>query len=283
MSDDILELRPGPRALSAFVFGFVRRRDRRGGDVVRILPETRSSIQVFRADHYWVREDDGPWRRIPRTALWGPRLSSAYGFARRDLDVYAVGLTAAGVRALTGKPAAQYFSAHAELPDGPVAVAAARGLDRSLGFDEWIVVMNAALHAAFEGAAPSPIAGAADALAANGSVAAAAARLGLSERHFRRVFAAEHGASPKAWQRVLRFNAVLKALHPRPWEPPGAADPAGAFADQAHLIREFCAFAGVTPAAYTRMKKRHGDRTLRSIVVEGVPPPVITDVVTTQI
>ena len=273
MNDDILELRPPPRDLSSFVFGFVRRCDRRGGDVVRILPEPRSSIQIFRADPFWVREDDGPWRCVPRVALWGPRLSPAYGFARRDLDVYAVGLTAAGVRAATQRPAADYFAGHAPLPDGPLAAAAAGALDRSTGFDAWIDFMSDALRAAFRDAAPSPIAGAADALAAEGTVAAAAARLGLSERQFRRLFAAEYGAAPKAWQRVLRFNAVLKALHPRPWETARGVDPAGAYADQAHLIREFCAFAGITPAAYVRNKTRHGDRIIRSIVVDGVAPP----------
>lgn len=273
MTDDILELRPASGRLSQCVVGFVRRRDRRGGDVVRILPEPRSSIQAFRADPYWVREDHGRWMQIPRIALWGPRLRPAYGFARRDLDVYAVGLTASGVRALTGRPTASFLEEYAPLHDDRVGEAARRALDGSCGFEEWIVAMEDAIGAACADATPSPIESAVLSLASDGSVAAAAARLSLSERHFRRAFAAEHGAAPKVWQRVMRFNSVLKALHPRPWEAPDEANPLAAYADQAHLIREFCAFAGITPAAYARNKRRLGDRILRSIVVDDVDPP----------
>lgn len=272
MTDDIMELRLPPRSLSAGVFGFVRRRDDRGGDVVRILPEIRSSIQIFRADPYWVREDEGPWRCVPRAALWGPRLFPAYGFARKTIDVYAVGLTPAGVRALTARPCANFLCAHAS-PPAPVAAAADAGLYPALSFDSWVALMTDALAAALCSAPPPPpAASAVSALDPADTIADAAQRFGVSERQFRRLFLAEHGATPKAYQRVLRFDAALRTMHPRPWEPAGPDGRSG-YADQAHLIREFCEFAGVTPAAYTRAKQRQGDRILRSIVVDDVAPP----------
>ncbi|MBY0422657.1 MAG: AraC family transcriptional regulator [Parvularculaceae bacterium] len=275
MTEDILELRRPAAELAPFVFGFVRRRDNRGGAVVRLLPEARASIQIFRADPYWVREDEGPWREVPRAAIWGPRLTPGFGYARSALDVYAAGLTPAGVRALCGRPQADYFEAHAPPPEGAVANAAVCAFDPALGFDDWIAIISDAWRACVATApAPPPIATAAEAFPVDEPIAEVAARFGYSERHFRRAFAAEFGAAPKAWQRVRRFDEILKRLHPRPWERPSGDDAADAFADQAHLIREFCAFAGVTPAAYARDKRQSGDRILRSIVVDGVAPPL---------
>ena len=93
-----LTLVPPPPDLAPGLFGFVRRIDPGCGGVVRILPEIRSSIQVHAADPYWVREQapDGPWRQGPRVSLWGPRHDWGWGYARRDVSAYAVGLTPAG-------------------------------------------------------------------------------------------------------------------------------------------------------------------------------------------
>lgn len=275
-SDDILYFEKAPEDLSAHVFGFVRRKDLRGGDVVRILPETRASFQIFRADPYWLKEDapGAVWRMAPRIGLWGPRLVSAFGFAEKTIDVFAVGLTPAGVRALTGRPAGAFVN-DAVAPAIPAAVMEALegGLHPGADFDEWRATAATALRRALLTTSPSPPIVRADIAlaAADGSIPRAAQSLGLSERHFRRLFAAEHGAPPKTYARLLRFDAALKALHPRAWEPKPEHIPP--YADQSHLIREFCAFAGITPAAYVRNKRRFGDRILRSIVIENAEPP----------
>lgn len=72
---------------------------------------------------------------------------------------------------------------------------------------------------------------------------------GLSARQLERKFARQVGISPKAFARVVRFKGVLAAASV------GAPDWAGlaaefGFADQAHLVREFKAFSGQTPAAF---------------------------------
>ncbi len=281
MLDDaeIMRFAPAPPALARHVAGFGHRRDERGGDVVIVLPETRPTIQLMLADDYWLRETapDAPWRRVPRLALWGPRLVSGYGFAARRIHAFGLSLTPAGMRALAGPPA-DYVNAAVDL--GLVdAGLSSRLVGAAFGrtFEAWIDAACRILEERFAGAAPpAPISGAIDILASPSaaSIADAARRLELSERQFRRLFSREFGAPPKTYQRLLRFDATLRALHPRPWENP-PADGGGKYADQAHLIREFCAIARVTPGAYVRNKELHGDRILRSIVIDGVAPPDI--------
>ncbi len=272
---DILRLVPPPPELSAFVFGFAHRRDARGGDVVLILPEARTSIQLRRADPYYIREAESgaPWREVPAVSLWGPRLKRGYGYAAQRIEVFGVGLTPAGFRALTGAAPGSLVNEAPPLDAAAPSIAAALGALAATDFDQWRMEATEVIRPAFASApAPPPIAQALQALGEDGDIAGAARRLGLSERHFRRLFAAEFGASPKTYARILRFDRTLRRLHPRPWETADGPD-ADDYADQAHLIREFCAFAEITPGAYVRNKLRHGDRILRSIVVDGVDPP----------
>jgi AraC-like DNA-binding protein len=81
-----------------------------------------------------------------------------------------------------------------------------------------------------------------------------AARVALSERHLRRRFRDHVGLGIKQYARIVRFQRLLDAVrhHKRGVGPPspnwaGMAFDHG-FADQAHLIREVGAFAGLTPA-----------------------------------
>ena len=72
----------------------------------------------------------------------------------------------------------------------------------------------------------------------------------LSQRRFIELFASEVGLTPKLFGRVRRFLHVVDQSR-------GGADWAQlafqcGYFDQAHLIRDFVAFAGVTPAEYRR-------------------------------
>lgn len=79
-----------------------------------------------------------------------------------------------------------------------------------------------------------------------------AVELGVSERHLRRVFHETLGVSPKAFAKLKRFERAVSAAstHRQPsWA--GIAAATGYY-DQAHLIAEFRAIAGVTPRALLR-------------------------------
>ena len=112
----------------------------------------------------------------------------------------------------------------------------------------------------------SPIAWAWRQLASSGGrvrVAALAREIGWSRKHLAQRFSIEIGAGPKTVGRILRFAGARRAIDAGigagcpdltgDW----AGDWAGmaadwGYADQAHLIREFRAMAGVTPADYAR-------------------------------
>ena len=75
---------------------------------------------------------------------------------------------------------------------------------------------------------------------------------GLSHTRFIQLFHEHVGLTPKLFGRVRRFSRLLDHIEkglPVKWVE--AATDCGYF-DQAHLIRDFRAFAGITPLEYTR-------------------------------
>lgn len=78
-----------------------------------------------------------------------------------------------------------------------------------------------------------------------------ARHLEVSERHLSRVFRATTGATPKQFARILRLGrAVASAQRPDPNWAEIALD--CGYADQSHMINEFKAMVGATPAALLR-------------------------------
>ncbi len=81
------------------------------------------------------------------------------------------------------------------------------------------------------------------------NVNAVAVDLGVSERHLRRVFHETVGVSPKAFARLTRFHRALRAAREDGHASWASIAAAAGYYDQAHLIAEFRAIAGVTPRA----------------------------------
>jgi AraC-like DNA-binding protein len=83
-----------------------------------------------------------------------------------------------------------------------------------------------------------------------------AARLGLSERQFRRRSHAAVGYGPKTLQRILRFQRFVRLLDAAR-EPLDLAETAASlgFADQSHLTRDCTALSGLTPAALAKIRR----------------------------
>jgi AraC-like DNA-binding protein len=84
------------------------------------------------------------------------------------------------------------------------------------------------------------------------SVSAVADDLGVSERHLRRVFRETVGMSPKAFAKLARFRRALHAAREREHDGWASIAAAAGYYDQAHLIAECRALAGVTPQALLR-------------------------------
>ncbi|NNF05065.1 MAG: AraC family transcriptional regulator [Rhodothermales bacterium] len=77
---------------------------------------------------------------------------------------------------------------------------------------------------------------------------------GASHRHMISLFARYVGVTPKRLQRVRRFQRVVEEVHRT-----GDVDWAAlaldcGFCDQAHLIREFKAFSGLSPGRYLEVR-----------------------------
>ncbi len=75
------------------------------------------------------------------------------------------------------------------------------------------------------------------------------ADLGVSERHLRRVFRETVGVSPKTFAKLKRFRRAARAAYEAPQLSWASIAATAGYYDQAHLIAEFRAIAGVTPQA----------------------------------
>jgi AraC-like DNA-binding protein len=83
------------------------------------------------------------------------------------------------------------------------------------------------------------------------SIGTVSQRLGLSERHFRRLFHEVTGLPPKTFQRIERFNDVFAAMMGGDEDSLLQLMYDGYF-DQSHLIHDFESFAGFSPASVPR-------------------------------
>ncbi len=76
-------------------------------------------------------------------------------------------------------------------------------------------------------------------------------RLGRTPRRLSRDCAEQLGLTPKRYARVRRFQRLLRRVNTGRGAPDWAALAADCgYHDQAHLIHEFRALAGITPSAY---------------------------------
>lgn len=98
-------------------------------------------------------------------------------------------------------------------------------------------------------------------------VAELAASVGLGARQLRRHFARSVGLSPKTACRIARFQDVLRRIRGTSAPSWGRLAFQAGYHDQAHLIREFREFSGLTPTAYLAAR---GDRFLQDRGAETV-------------
>jgi AraC-like DNA-binding protein len=108
------------------------------------------------------------------------------------------------------------------------------------------------LRAGDDGARPQAT-HAARLIAASGgqrSLRAVGDAIGVGERRLQQIFHAHVGLSPRAWKRLARMHACLRALRrqPAPRWPHVALDTG--FYDQSHLVNEFQALCGLSPGLF---------------------------------
>jgi AraC-like DNA-binding protein len=91
-------------------------------------------------------------------------------------------------------------------------------------------------------------------LAGAARIGEVAEQAGLSQRRFIELFRRQVGLTPKTYSRLQRFQQVIRSSHPV--EEIDWLDVAlgCGYYDQAHFIRDFRDFSGLTPSAYLRRR-----------------------------
>ncbi|WP_243744898.1 helix-turn-helix domain-containing protein [Streptomyces hainanensis] len=168
--------------------------------------------------------------------VMGPRTRAAYHLGPPGRSCVRVRMRPGGAGALLGRPPR-------DLADRVLPLRALPGLDVDRLAADPIAALETALTDRPE---PAGRLEEAARLLAGTTVAAAAARLHLSERRLRTLFTEGTGLSPKRFARIDRVRAVL-AAGPGRWSDIAAT---AGYYDQSHMTAEFRRFMGVTPAAF---------------------------------
>ncbi len=252
---EYLEL-PAPPPLDAIVRCFWFLSGAPNGAVAQtVVPDGRVDVVVHLGEPF-ARLDERGVAHDDAEVLVGGQLAGPLRLVQRGpADVVGVRFRTAGAHAVLDVPLGGLEGAVEPLARLRPALAAAL-VDAAASAHEprARATALAAVLGRFVRREPAPlIAAAVRALgSANPRVRQVAQRLGVSARTLERRVLAEVGLSPALLHRVLRFRRVFGLLDR---DPPGtwarAATEAGYY-DQAHLIRDFRAFAGAPPSAFFR-------------------------------
>jgi AraC-like DNA-binding protein len=257
---------PAP-PLSDFIDRFWLCSDAPPHDRERILPSGTLEL-VINLDEDEIRIYD-PSRPDRSTRFSGAVVSGAYSefFVINPLQhasILGVHFKPGGVFPFLGVPAGELADAHVDLETlwGPMARELRERLCSAATPAERFSLLEEALLSRLRrppehhGAVPVAL----EAFEPRGEVVRVrdiARRAGLSQRRFIQVFVAEVGMTPKLYCRVRRFQQA-RALVRKAAAPDWArvAVDCGYF-DQSHLIRDFLAFSGLSPADYLLRWSEH--------------------------
>lgn len=245
----------------------------------RNLPTGRADLIIaLRQSHLnrFAAVDDRQGRRFAGGIVQGPQQLPFFRDTGEPSAVVGVHFRAGGAAALLGLPLTE-LSAPAT-PDelwGPEATELRERLQSLHGtaarlrhLETWLL---ARLHRAPQHAADAPIAWALRVFdgPVPRSVAEVRGMLGWSPKRFIAEFSQRVGLTPKRYLRVARFQRIVQiaarcrtAGTPIDWAALALAE---GHADQAHLVREFRSFSGLTPTAYHPLAPDQASHTAEKI------------------
>lgn len=227
----------------------------------RVLPGGGVSLMVNLAEDEFRTYDAGDPRvvhRVRGAVVAGPRSTPVVIDTAEQRCVVDVSFTPGGAAAFLRGPASDCRDRLVELADlwgRSGAVLRERLLEAAHPAD----VIEAALLEQLTGpsALDPAVAYAVAALERGHAVAAVTGVLGVSSRQFVRAFREQVGLTPKRYARVRRLQRLLADVHgsrpdvrgsrPADWAEVAVRH---GFFDQAHLINDFRALTGITPAVY---------------------------------
>jgi AraC-like DNA-binding protein len=257
---NLLSHRPAP-PLDGFIDSLWLLEDAPAHARERILPSGTLELVInLREDEFRIYDPSGPgdYRRFS-----GAMVSGAYGEgfvidAAQHACVLGVHFKPGGAFPFLGMPAGEIADAHVdlemlwgqravELRERLCAAQSAPGRFRLLEEALTVHLLPRAHHAAV----PAALA----AFERTASRVRDVARLvGLSQRRFIQVFTAEVGMTPKRFHRVRRFQRARALALRSPGPDWARLAVACGYCDQSHLIHDFLAFSGLSPADYLRQR-----------------------------
>ena len=197
-------------------------------------------------------------RAVGHSVIGGARSSFYVRSVAEPAHSVGVQLRPGAAAALLGAPASELAETHTPLDEvwgSRAAIARERlanagSLEAQLDLFEALLVTQLVQGTKRRSAEIHPaVAEALVQFEAGAPVAEAVRRSGYSHRTFLTLFQRSVGLSPKVFCRIRRFQHALDRLtRERPRLVDLAAD--AGYADQAHLTREFTAFAGISPAEH---------------------------------
>jgi len=228
-----------------------------------VLPTGRMHLVVRLADdplRLFCSDDDHSGRTSSTAVVGGARASYYIREVSRPLCSVGATLLPGAAFVLFGARADELATRHTPLEDlwgaGEVSLLRER-LASARSHAGRLDVFEAALAARLprvHGLHPA-VAQALDDLRVSRPVHEAVQRSGYSHRALVDLFSGAVGLTPKRYARVRRFHRALQraSRHDAPWV--DVATGLG-YSDQAHFVREFHEFAGVTPSRYRRAAPR---------------------------
>jgi AraC-like DNA-binding protein len=214
------------------------------------------------ASRVYADDEERACERSTGTVLGGQPTRSFLIDTTEQVQVMGVALRPGGAACFFREPMDRLSDRHVALEDlGADAAALRDRLLHAAGAAQRIALLEAWLVARFRPQALHPaVAFALRALQASPQVARIDALVeasGYSARRFGALFRAQAGVGAKRFARLARFRAAVDlAAHGRRIDWTRIAADCG-FHDQPHLVREFRAFAGMTPGAYLRLRGPH--------------------------
>lgn len=232
----------------------------------RVLPKPGAQLIInLHEDETRVYTDDAQRHcvRSSGSVLGGPVMTSQIIDSAEQVRVMGVVFRPGGAHALTGEHQQSMLSRDIDLDD--LFGAAARQLRQRLletgAAARRIALLQQWLLRQRRGPATDPAVAhvlmALDRAPQWARIAPLVKETGLSEDCFGERFRRQVGMGPKRYARLQRFRAVLVQVHRAQTVDWCRVAADGGFTDQAHLVREFRAFAGLTPTALMARRGAH--------------------------
>ena len=255
------EVQPAP-ALARFIECFwTLEDDGRGPRTPQpVLPDGCTEWILNFADRFRQQNSGGEWRRQPRHILAGQMDHGIVIAPTGRVDLLGIRFRPAGASAFLQIPARQLSGRiHALNEVAPLfaraldsRVAECRSTAERVAAAEGVLLGLLHNRMTSRGADRSVEACVAQMVERHGNVSISALALsaGLSRRQLERRFDRWVGLEPKRLCRILRFQRVFRAVEHEPQARWAEIAIECGYYDQAHLIREFRAFAGMNPPAF---------------------------------